>query len=208
MNEIYRGLNPFELKHFPSVRYSADSHTVCYQCPIKDYSKPPVPNRAHHKWDAFHVRLSCSSKSQYPVEDESGNVTIANRWEMIQKALETPIKTSEEFENAILSYNSKYKGEWKFRALHSLFNDELDEEESQLFFEHLLPKIIQLALRMPELIQAPIPLLKQSKNHTLTLSQEQISCLLANAFLCTFPRRNTMKKKSEYCNFPDINFNR
>ncbi|KAL5277294.1 PARG family protein [Megaselia abdita] len=207
MEEIYRNLNPFELKHFPPVRFS-DSHSVLYHCPIKDYSKPPAPLRAHPKWDAFHVRLSCSGKSQYPVEDESGNIVIENRWEMIKKALEGPITNSEEFESAILSYNSKYKDEWKFRALHTLFNEELDEDESQLFFQHLLPKIIQLALRMPELIQAPIPLLKQSKTHSLTLSQEQISCLIANAFLCTFPRRNTMKKKSEYCNFPDINFNR
>lgn len=35
----------------------------------------------------------------------------------------------------------------------------------------------------------------------------QAACLLANAFFCTFPRRNS-QKHSEYSTFPDINFNR
>lgn len=39
------------------------------------------------------------------------------------------------------------------------------------------------------------------------MSQEQIASFLANAFFCTFPRRNA-KMKSEYSSYPDINFNR
>ncbi|KAL0178064.1 hypothetical protein M9458_026958, partial [Cirrhinus mrigala] len=50
----------------------------------------------------------------------------------------------------------------------------------------------------------PIPLLKSRMNQSLTMSQEQIACLLANAFFCTFPRRNS--RKSEYANYPEINF--
>ncbi|XP_019411133.1 PREDICTED: poly(ADP-ribose) glycohydrolase isoform X3 [Crocodylus porosus] len=53
----------------------------------------------------------------------------------------------------------------------------------------------------------PIPLLKQKMNHSITMSQEQIASFLANAFFCTFPRRNA-KMKSEYSSYPDINFNR
>lgn len=78
----------------------------------------------------------------------------------------------------------------------------LSEDESQYFFNDLLPKIIQLALQLPELIPTPIPLLKQGKSHSISLSQLQIACLLANAFLCTFPWR---KEMAEY---PGINFNR
>ena len=36
----------------------------------------------------------------------------------------------------------------------------------------------------------------------------QIASLLANAFFCTFPRRNAKGKNTEYENYPDINFNR
>uniref|UniRef100_W8AQL3 poly(ADP-ribose) glycohydrolase n=1 Tax=Ceratitis capitata TaxID=7213 RepID=W8AQL3_CERCA len=208
MEEIHRGLNEFELEHVPPVRPS-ETHTVLYHCPIREPDNvPPRPLRAHHKWDATHVRLPCSSKSQYPVTAADGSSTIEARWEMIEKALLKPISNSKELQTAILSYNTKYENQWNFRSLHRLFEDDLDESESRVFFEDLLPRIIRLALRLPELVQAPIPLLKQGQCHSVTLSQQQISCLLANAFLCTFPRRNTMKKRSEYSTFPDINFNR
>ncbi|XP_028167884.1 poly(ADP-ribose) glycohydrolase-like isoform X1 [Ostrinia furnacalis] len=48
----------------------------------------------------------------------------------------------------------------------------------------------------------------QHRNRSISLSQQQISSLLANAFFCTFPRRNTTKKESEYASYPFINFNR
>lgn len=208
MEEIYRNLDPFELSHLAPVKPS-DSHTVLHHFPIReDDIRPPKPLKGHPKWDALHVRLPCSNKSQYPVVEEDGSSTIENRWDMIERALLRPISNSHELQEAILSYNTKYEGHWTFRALHKLFEDELDESEAKVFFEDLLPRVIRLALRLPELVQAPIPLLKQGKCHAITLTQEQISCLLANAFLCTYPRRNTLKKKSEYSTFPDINFNR
>lgn len=40
------------------------------------------------------------------------------------------------------------------------------------------------------------------------MSQQQISCLLANAFFCTFPHRNDTSPGSEYANYPTINFSR
>ncbi len=42
-----------------------------------------------------------------------------------------------------------------------------------------------------------------------TFSQSQIASMLANAFFCTYPRRNSQaRRNSEYSNYPDINFNR
>ncbi|KAI2658189.1 Poly(ADP-ribose) glycohydrolase [Labeo rohita] len=52
----------------------------------------------------------------------------------------------------------------------------------------------------------PIPLLRTQRCGSITLSQEQVSCLLANAFFCTFPRRNS--RRTEFSNYPDINFSR
>lgn len=89
-----------------------------------------------------------------------------------------------------------------------MFRQALEDFEAEYFFENLLPKVVKLALRLPQLVTHGIPLLRQHKTHSISLSQQQISSLLANAFLCTFPRRNTSKKHSEYSNFPDINFNR
>lgn len=208
MEEIHRYLNPFELDHAPPVRPS-DAHTVLHHYPIRAaVTDTPRPLRGHHKWDADHVRLPCSAKSQYPVTADDGSVSIESRWEMIEKALLRTISNSRELEAAILSYNTKYQEQWKFRALHKLFEEELDESEAKVFFEDLLPRIVRLALRLPELVQTAIPLLKQGQSRSITLTQEQVACLLANGFLCTFPRRNTLKRKSEYSTFPDINFNR
>lgn len=72
----------------------------------------------------------------------------------------------------------------------------------------LIPKMVQLALQLPDLITSPIPLLKRQTNRTISLSQLQVASLLANAFFCTFPRRNSTNPQSEYGSFPFINFNR
>lgn len=134
---------------------------------------------------------------------------MVNRWELIETALiGRTITSSQDLELAIFSYNSKYAKSWNFRGLHTFFENELDEPETDLFFTSILPKIIHLALQLPTLIPSAIPLLKSGQNISLSMTQQQISCLMANAFLCTFPRRNTQKMNSEYKHFPDINFNR
>lgn len=104
-----------------------------------------------------------------------------------------------------MSYNTKYCKKWHFTGLHQLLED---EAECEPFFSQILPGIIRLALALPELVPAAIPLLKRGMNKSISFSQQQIASLLANAFLCTFPRRNAQGKRSEYASFPDINFNR
>lgn len=71
----------------------------------------------------------------------------------------------------------------------------LSTEERQYFFDVTLPRMQALALRLPELITKPIPFLKQQQDSAVTLSQEQIACLLANAFFNTFPCRNAPYKR-------------
>lgn len=84
----------------------------------------------------------------------------------------------------------------------------VDEDEAEAFFTGLLPKIIELALQLPTMITGGIPLLRRHTNASISLSQMQIASLLANAFLCTFPRRNSTNPQSEYANYPHINFNK
>lgn len=82
----------------------------------------------------------------------------------------------------------------------------LTREENDRFFKRTLPGIIDLAMRVPERLTRPPILLVRRKAQSLSLSQSQIASLLANAFLNTFPRRNTQKKQSEFSSYPDINF--
>lgn len=83
----------------------------------------------------------------------------------------------------------------------------MDEEEGEAFFGGTMPRIIELALQLPQILPSAIPLLKQGQNKSISLSQKQVACLLANAFLCTFPRRNDYRDTSEYASYPTINFN-
>lgn len=108
---------------------------------------------------------------------------------------------------AILSYNTRYIGRWNFDGLETFIEKEITPKEKEYFFETLLPKIIKLALNLPSLCKNPIPLLYSGLEHHIMLSQHQIASLLANAFLCTFPRRGTFRAEGQFKNYPTINFN-
>ena len=163
--------------------------------------------------------MPCSSQSVYPVATNTGsasassgggsaaNKTLVSRWDIIKESLRKPIANSYDLEEAILMYNTHYARRWNFYGLHSYFNDHCSEEESRSFFGSVLPRVIDLALSLPSLVTHALPLLKKQLDYSVSLSQQQVACLLANAFLCTFPRRNARGFTSEYANYPSINFN-
>ena len=166
----------------------------------------PFPERTiKDRWDENHVRLPCSSQSQFPVVNSEGVKVLKNRWELIEQALSSSITNPNDFEHKVMSYNRS--GRWNFDGIKERFADD-EDPEYQMFFGKILPEICALALRLPFAITQPIPLLKRGCNQSLTFSQNQIACLLANAFFCTFPRRNATGRQTEYSNFPIINFNR
>lgn len=151
------------------------------------------------------MKLPSNPESTYVEISENGEETEKLRWDLIRNALTaTKIKNTRELVAAIKIYNTKRTEQWSFSSLHELFEDTFSNEDVNLFINNVIPKIIELALKLPALIQCPIPLLKKKMNHSISLSQEQAACLLANAFLCTFPRRNMGRKHTDY---PEINFN-
>ncbi|KAI4901043.1 hypothetical protein NFI96_034317 [Prochilodus magdalenae] len=157
-----------------------------------------IPYKGQHVWDGNHVKLP-------PDSPPSG---FQSRWKVTQKALNKLMRSKasvRDIEEAIKTYNQAYRVEWGFSCLYS-FEKRVQPQDS--IFSQVIPNIAKLALQLPDLIEHPIPLLRQQHSHAITLSQEQISCLLANAFFCTFPHRNVTKPGSEYSNFPTINFSR
>ncbi|KAK7871165.1 hypothetical protein R5R35_002408 [Gryllus longicercus] len=198
LTELQKGRNGYGMPQLHPIKPNSN-HTVMFQIgPKKDGSHPPSD-----AWDSNHVRLPCSPQNKYPVGD-----SLKSRWEMVKAALQKPVQNSKDLEDAIMSYNDKYLGRWDFSGLHYFFSEGIEEEETQCFFSELLPQIIELVLQLPALITHPLPLLRKGRNHSISLTQQQVACLLANAFFCTFPRRNAARKASEYATFPDINFNR
>ncbi|MCJ8742305.1 hypothetical protein PDJAM_G00080580 [Pangasius djambal] len=142
---------------------------------------------------------------QHTVLIDSPNA-VESRWAGIERALKKLMHRGAsvgDVEGAIKMYNPAHSMDWSFEALYT-YVEKISKLENN--FSNLISKMAKLALKLPELIQHPIPLLRQNCSHAITMSQEQISCLLANAFFCTFPHRNTRHAGSEYGNFPTINF--
>lgn len=183
-----------------------NSHTILFELPLpEDEHIYPVPRAGCNDESATFVRLPTTGT--YEEIDEDGGKHTKQRWNLIVESLNKPIKSSKELENAIKSYNNKFASSWKFNALHELFQDNFLEEDTEFFFDNVMPKIISLALSLPALIKAPIPFLKSKTNHSISLSQQQAACILANAFLCTFPGRNGNRDGSN-SNLSEINFSR
>uniref|UniRef100_UPI0037E88877 poly(ADP-ribose) glycohydrolase n=1 Tax=Semicossyphus pulcher TaxID=241346 RepID=UPI0037E88877 len=183
------------------------NHTITIRTDLLREGEHPVPypNKFRDAWDDVSVKMPCSEKNLFPMETEDGG-GVQSRWELIHTALHGGFKSCLDVRDAILRYNTAHAKKWDFTALNLLCTECLEHCEVQHLFEKVLPAMVDLALSAPRLCTMPIPLLKSRTNHSLTLSQEQISCLLANAFFCTFPRRNS--RKSEYGNYPEINFYR
>ncbi|KAK3846764.1 MAG: hypothetical protein J3R72DRAFT_514669 [Linnemannia gamsii] len=111
--------------------------------------------------------------------DDGGDVIMSDRNDHREDGTSTPLKASASRPSVRWDHNEA-TAEDQF----------LSREERDRFFNVILPGMQQLALRLPELVRRPIPFLKQQQDSAVTLSQEQIACLLANAFFCTFPCRN------------------
>ncbi|CAG5134342.1 unnamed protein product, partial [Candidula unifasciata] len=185
----------------PQLKASSD-HKVFFKVPSEGWNDEiptPYAGTAKDSWDDAHVYMPYHENNRMP---ENGHT--CSRQERIVQALTRPIPSSFELQDAILSYNPHYRRRWNFDSLHQFFEEsEHGGHIKDEFFTTILPEMQKLALRLSELCPKAIPILKQRRNMKLTFSQEQVACLLANAFFCTFPKRNF---KSKHCLLPDINF--
>ncbi|EJW73885.1 hypothetical protein WUBG_15211, partial [Wuchereria bancrofti] len=91
----------------------------------------------------------------------------------------------------------------RFDALGQLFEKVLDEKLSLEYLTTVIPFMAKLALQSPSLITQPIPILRRGISGSVTISQHQAASLLAHAFFCTFPSRNTISNE-----LPSVNFYR
>uniref|UniRef100_A0A7I4KG98 poly(ADP-ribose) glycohydrolase n=1 Tax=Brugia malayi TaxID=6279 RepID=A0A7I4KG98_BRUMA len=124
------------------------------------------------------------------------------RYEIIQIAISKllkPLKTYKQIEECIRSY-SRTK---RFDALGLLFEKILDEKLRLEYLTTVIPFMAKLALESPSLITQPIPILRRGISGSVTISQHQAASLLAHAFFCTFPSRNTVSN-----DLPSVNFYR
>ncbi|XP_018321851.1 poly(ADP-ribose) glycohydrolase [Agrilus planipennis] len=198
LNEIYGKWGPWNYITDP-VTPSRYNH-VFYNLETVDLKNPPKPYCSSEKllWDNDNVRMPFCEKNLFPVQNDDGTEVLKPRWEIIQTSLLQTINNSRELEALMNTYNTRLP---RLINLHHFFEEELEQEEAEHFFKNVLPGIIDLALQLPHLVQKNVPLLKQGVQKSLTLTQQQIASLLANAFLCTFPWR-----KDTATSYPGVNF--
>ena len=173
---------------------------------VRGQTPQPFPDEYEDEWDSrFFVKMPCSPKNRIislKIIDDKRISTMESKWESIENCLlGNPITNSNELAEAMKKYNPNLKN-FNFEVLHHLFSETCDRERLA-FFNEILPQLIKMALDLPKIVTKSVPLLKQHQNKTLFLSQQQIGCLLANAFFSTYPKRAT-----EYKNYPEINFKR
>ena len=180
-------------------------HCVTIHSQLPNSAPPrPFPDSFRDVWDSNHVRMPCSRKCLYPI---AGVDKLSSKWDLIVQCLRRPIRNAGELVEAILGYNARQRGKWNFDALVVFFTDPCNKEGTDAFFNVVFPRLVDLTLSLPNIVTHAVPLLKQQQDYAITISQKQAACLLANAFLCTFPYRNSTKHTAEYSNFPLINFN-
>jgi poly(ADP-ribose) glycohydrolase len=156
----------------------------------------------YNAWDDDHVKLPCSKHNVF----YSKNNRPLSKWYTIQTVLEQPISNTRDFEEAILTINSTWRNT-NFNAFHDFFACHVSNEDYKKFFEVILPRMQKLALKLPSICSQAIPLLCKGEEKSVTLTSEQIACLLVHAFLCTYPRRNAIQDPDdEYFSYPSINF--
>ncbi|XP_068562478.1 poly(ADP-ribose) glycohydrolase [Cebidichthys violaceus] len=180
------------------------THTVLVDVDVFNTGKLLVPLEGKDVWQSNVVKMPFSPSSFMIKSGLLRQLTQTKRWEVISQQLSALAKKKtasvNDVEDAIFKYNPKYKDQWSFEALYSF----VKKEENH--FPKLFPKMAELALSLPGYVKTAIPLLKRGHSASITLSQVQISSLLANAFFCTFPHRNATASNAEYHGFPSINF--
>ncbi|XP_022669824.1 poly(ADP-ribose) glycohydrolase-like isoform X2 [Varroa destructor] len=200
---------PSDMTRFPQdavwrtgAMEDSPNHTILVKGPFDASGDTPckaAPSILVDRWDNHHVKMPYSLFSKYT--DSDG--TVVPRWDIVQRALVETMHSFDDLREAILSYNGGYS--WDLNELENVI-EEMSSQERADFFNTILPGIVRLALNLPTICTRPPPLLAQGHTHSVTMSQQQAASLLANAFLCTFPRRNTSKPGSQYDTYPTINF--
>uniref|UniRef100_A0A1I7X4R8 Poly(ADP-ribose) glycohydrolase n=1 Tax=Heterorhabditis bacteriophora TaxID=37862 RepID=A0A1I7X4R8_HETBA len=135
-----------------------------------------------HEVEDHYVKL----KEHY-MEEPQVNWSVP--YAMIEKALRT-LSNNEAYNIHAVVTTIQECAPWveDCSALVSFSENLSESDRSELL--RTMTGIANLALRAKHLINAPLQILKRGSCRTVTLSQEQCACLLANAFFCTYRKES------------------
>ncbi|XP_063067179.1 poly(ADP-ribose) glycohydrolase-like [Engraulis encrasicolus] len=163
----------------PHLSFSHD-HTVLVDVYQFNTSRKLVPARGGRPlWDPNHVKMPYSEENKHTQSKLVVMTETVTRWSAITKQL-GKLQQGSFTVSDVGKFIKRYNPQY---------------EDTWTF------------VGLERYVQA-IPLLTKFRAQSITLSQYQIACLLANAFFCTFPRRNSTARDAEFANYPTINFSR
>ena len=113
-------------------------------------------------------------------EDYSDQLEVP-QWLFIERLLQLPVRNVED----LLEIISHHRYDLDAHTLQSVFK--LPAVDDHEFFSHTFPAMAKVALRMPVLFPSGAleVLTPAGVTHSVTLTREQIACLLVHMFLCT-----------------------
>lgn len=194
-------------KMFKTEKRSSEEDTLFNEETLRTYSNSLKNSKLETSINHTVIFKDCEISGTYDLDPDTiflnssqghaVGLNLSLRWQGIKKVYSTKVQGISDLENRIMSYSTENVRPCKGLRLYF---DQSEPDVKKNFFEVILPNIIDLALQLPLIITQPIPLLKKMKSHKVTMTQKQAACLLCNAFLCTFTRRDRQ--------MPYINFNR
>ena len=169
------------------------------------FSREPNRDQQYRVRGRGHGRNFYSSDAPKPLREVEMPHHNKRRWDRINRALNSgSIQSSSDLTHAISMYVEVGQDHEKnFDALIE-FIESMNHEDRIFFFSYTLSWIIRFAFMLPENVKHPIFVLGTHTERTISLKQEQIACLLANGFLCTFPWQHW--RDGYGSRFPYINF--
>eukprot|EP01105_Mastigella_eilhardi_P019127 TRINITY_DN4482_c0_g1_i1.p1 TRINITY_DN4482_c0_g1~~TRINITY_DN4482_c0_g1_i1.p1 ORF type:complete len:319 (-),score=92.93 TRINITY_DN4482_c0_g1_i1:60-1016(-) len=123
-------------------------------------------------------------------------------WQLVTQVLQRKIETPAQLDHVMTVLN--LDGGPSRRFFSTYLAGPAPPFDVQEFFTATLPFMQRLALRMPDLFPNEIPLLLSGHEGVVSLTREQVACLLVHGFFGTMP--NTASYAPEYFNDYDIQF--
>ena len=105
-----------------------------------------------------------------------------NQWTTIKNSLSNA--SFSRCDDLLMLISSCNRHVHDFRTLVQYFK-KLQPNDKERMFAEVLPNVAALACELDSLFRKPIPKLVRQRQASITMSQRQAACLLANAFFCT-----------------------
>uniref|UniRef100_A0A0N5AGM0 poly(ADP-ribose) glycohydrolase n=1 Tax=Syphacia muris TaxID=451379 RepID=A0A0N5AGM0_9BILA len=184
---------------YPDLKNVSKNDYVFIDVDSINTSTPPKP------YPAFSSCVDEATASQWFDNDRYVKLPFApnrSQYTTVKAALNqicTPLNSYLDLEKCLRTISGQKDS--NFENVRQYFTEVLDVDLRNKYFREVIPFMAHLALKAPELITKPIPLLRRGFNGSITLSQQQVAVLLSHAFFSTYSRL-----RSHSCSLPSINF--